>query len=88
MTRKKLHLVADQNKSPIPTLSSEEEARALQLADVALHAQESQNFVFPAGGRAIAEHRLLIEELQREAEKSGAQNGLPDMLSLAATLWF
>jgi len=69
MSRKKLHLAAGKDTSVISNLSPEEEARALQLADVALHSPESQNSLFPPGSRAVAEHRLLIEELQREAEK-------------------
>jgi hypothetical protein len=62
--------VLDKRKNHISDLSPEEEARALTLADVALHNPTVTNMPGLAGSRAKEEHRRLIDELQREAEKA------------------
>ncbi len=58
----------DKGKLHISNLSSEEEARALKLADIALHNPAATEPIALAGSRAKANHRRLIEEVQREAE--------------------
>ena len=51
-------------------LCPEEEVRALQLADIALHnPMERAHTIQPAGSRARDDHRHLVEEVQQEAEK-------------------
>ncbi len=78
MRKKKLRLtwgkgsprISDSQREPVSGLTAEEEARALMLADIALHNPTEPHANAPAGSRAKAEHRRLIEELQREAEKS------------------
>ena len=68
MSRRKPQLVP--KPAVVTGLSPEEEVRALQLADIALHnAPEGVNTSQPAGNRAKGDHRRLIEELQQEAEK-------------------
>lgn len=67
MNRSKPQLVP--KPAVVTGLSPEEEARALHLADIALHnAPEAVNTSQPAGSRAKGDHRRLIEELQQEAE--------------------
>ena len=70
MQKKKPKLVPKNGNSQISDLSPEEEARALDLADVALHNPATQNTLRLAGSRAKQDHRRLMDELQREAEKA------------------
>lgn len=50
---------------PISTLSLEEQARVLTLADIALHNPKSKEGVYPqAGERAHLDHEHLMNELQ------------------------
>jgi hypothetical protein len=56
-------------KLQMSNLSPEEEARALELADIALHNPAPSNPITLVGSRAKADHRRRIEEVQREAEK-------------------
>jgi hypothetical protein len=69
MSKRKLQLVPDKGKLQIFNLSPEEEARALKLADIALHNPAPRDPIALAGSRAKADHRRLIEKVQREAEK-------------------
>jgi hypothetical protein len=68
MSKRKLQLVPDKGKLKISNLSPEEEARALKLADIALHNPAASDPIALAGSRAKADHRRLIEEVQWEAE--------------------
>lgn len=68
MSKKKPQLVP--NPAVVSGLSSEEEARALQLADIALHNPiEGAYTIQSAGSRARGDHWRLREEVQQEAEK-------------------
>jgi hypothetical protein len=69
MSKRKLQLVPDKRKLQISNLSAEEEARALKLADIALHNPAPSDPIALAGSRAKADHRRLIEEVQRQADK-------------------
>ena len=69
MGKKKLKLVADKGKSPISDLSPDEEARALKLADVALHNSPAPHNLLLPGERARTDHLRLMEEV-RQAERS------------------
>jgi hypothetical protein len=69
MTKRKLQLVADKRKTLISELSPEEEARFLNLADVALHNSSGVTPPRLAGSRVKDDHRRLMQELEREAEK-------------------
>lgn len=60
--------MVDITKANISDLSREEEARLLNLADIALH-NPTPPEIHPAGSRAKEDHRRLIGELQREAER-------------------
>jgi hypothetical protein len=53
----------------ISNLTPGEEARALALADIALHNSPPNN-PLPAGERAKKEHRRLMEQLERAAKKA------------------
>jgi hypothetical protein len=66
-------LVPDKATSLISNLCPEEEARALALADIALHNSPPQN-PLPAGERAKMEHRSLMEQLDRAARKARGAN--------------
>lgn len=69
MSRRKPQLVP--KPAVVSGLSSEEEVRALQLADIALHNPiEGVNTTQPPGNRAKDDHRQLLEELRLEAEKN------------------
>ncbi|HVO62216.1 MAG TPA: hypothetical protein VMT53_14865 [Terriglobales bacterium] len=70
MRKKNPQLVPNNGNSQISSLSPEEEARALGLADVALHNPTAENTPRLAGTRAKDDHRKLMDELQREAEKT------------------
>jgi hypothetical protein len=69
MSKRKLQLVPDKGKLQIFNLSPEKEARALRLADITLHNPAPRDPIALAGSRAKADHRRLIEKVQREAEK-------------------
>ncbi len=69
MSKTKLQLVTDKGKLQISNLSAGEEARALTLADIALHNPAAKDSITPAGSRAKADHRRLIEEVRRATEK-------------------
>jgi hypothetical protein len=73
VSKRKLQLVQDKGKLKISNLSPEEEARALKLADIALHNPAASDPIALAGSRAKADHRRLIEEVQREAKTSSLQ---------------
>ena len=70
MRNRKPQLVPNNGNSQIANLSPEEEARALDLADVALHNPTAENTPRIAGTRAKDDHRKLMDELQKEAEKA------------------
>jgi hypothetical protein len=59
---------------PIFTLSAEEQARVLALADVALHAGTSHEGQAYAGDRAGSEHERLKQELRNVVESSNARD--------------
>lgn len=67
MSKRKLQLVP--NPAVVSGLSHGEEARALQLADIALHNPAETNIPVLAGSRAKGDHRRLIEEVQGAAKK-------------------
>jgi hypothetical protein len=69
MSKRKLRLVRDKGKPQVSNLSPAEEARALELADIALHNPAPSDPINLAGSRAKADHRRLIEEVQRQANK-------------------
>lgn len=69
MPKKRVQLTLDKAKALISDLSHEEEARALVLADIALHNSTPGN-PLPAGERAKVEHRKLMEQLERAAKKT------------------
>ena len=69
MSKGKIHLVVDKGKALIAELFPDEEARLLSLADIALHNSPVENTPPLAGSRAKDDHRKLMQELQREAEK-------------------
>jgi hypothetical protein len=73
MSKKKPQLVPDNTSAQVSNLSVEEEARALYLADIALHNRRAPDPSDVAGTRAKQDHRRLIEEVQREADKIGEQ---------------
>jgi hypothetical protein len=66
MNKRKLQLVPDKGELQTSNLSPEEEARALKLADIALHNPAASDPVTAAGSRAKADHRSLIEEVETE----------------------
>ncbi len=68
MTKRKPQLVLEKTKLLVSDLSPEEEARALALADIALH-NSPPSGPLRAGERAKAEHRNLVEQLEKEAKK-------------------
>lgn len=68
MNKRKLQLVP--KPVVVSGLSHEEEARALQLADIALHNPiEGLEIIQSAGCGARRDHRRLKEEVQKETEK-------------------
>ena len=67
MSKNKLQLVPSTRQ--ISDLSLQEEARVLKLADIALHNPMNPQGPRLPGTRAKEDHRKLMEELQREAEK-------------------
>lgn len=69
MSKSKLQLVPDRRKTLISELFPEEEARILNLADIALHNATEPHTPLRAGSRAKADHRKLMDEVQREVEK-------------------
>jgi len=69
MRKKKLQFLSDKAKVKVSDVSPEEEARALSLADVALHNPTASDTTLQAGSRAKEYFRRLVEELQQEAEK-------------------
>lgn len=69
MRKKKLQLVPDKGKPEISNLSPEEEARVLNLADIALHNPTATNNLCVTDSGARADLRRTMEGLQREAEK-------------------
>lgn len=68
MSKRKLPLASDKGKVRISNLSPAEEARALKLADIALHNPAASDPIAVAGSRAKVDHRRLIEEVRRETE--------------------
>ena len=68
MRKRKLQLVPDKANSLVSELSPEEEARALVLADIALH-NSLPRAPLVAGERAKVEHRNLMNQLDRAARK-------------------
>lgn len=70
MSRPTLKFVPDARKTVISELCPEEEARLLHLADLALHNWTEPYSVLPAGSRAKEDHRKLVHELEREAQKA------------------
>ncbi len=68
MRIKKPRLVQDDGDR-ISALAPEEEERALRLGDIALRNPVERDSASPAGTRAKADHRKLMQELQDEAEK-------------------
>ena len=70
----KIRLVHDQGGTggPISTLSDDEQARVLGLADIALHA-EKQLDPAKAGDRAHREHQRLKQELQKAVQRFEAK---------------
>ncbi len=65
---KRGQLAPDQAHLLLSELSVEEEARALTLADVALHSPSAPTPTV-AGQRAKTEHRKLMETLEKAAAK-------------------
>lgn len=68
MSKRKLQLVPEKANPLVSDLSPEEEARALALADVALHNSPPRG-PLRAGERAKAEHRNLVQQLEKAAKK-------------------
>jgi hypothetical protein len=69
--RNKLRVVHHQGGAPDPvsTLSPDEQARVLWLADVALHNATSDNTPAHAGDRARDEHERLRQELRDAVDR-------------------
>lgn len=69
MRKRRFQLVPDEAILLISNLSAGEKARALALADIALHNSPAKN-PLAAGERAKMDHRNLMEELEKAARKA------------------
>ncbi len=71
MDWRKLHLVRDKGRvsEPVSSLSRDEEAHLLDLADTALANQPEPDPKLQAGNNARQEHKKLKQELQNTVDR-------------------